>query len=100
MTQKSQIEYGNHFVSIKGHSVGWNVFDLGQIFGIFFALGLADQVSEYLLDAYHSHSVVPWWSGQLSVTETYLLTIVQIVHLYIWFFFSHGLSPNKIYFQN
>lgn len=35
-TKITKIEYGNHFVSIKGHSVGWNVFDLGQILGIFF----------------------------------------------------------------
>ena len=35
-TKITKIEYGNHFVSIKGHSVGRNVFDLGQILGIFF----------------------------------------------------------------
>lgn len=64
-TKITKIEYGNHFVSIKGHSVGWNVFDLGQILGIFFALGLADQVFEYLLHSYHSHSIVSWYSGQL-----------------------------------
>ena len=63
----TKIEYGNHFVSIKGHSVGWNVFDLGQILGFFFfALGLADQVFWILITySYHSHSYVSWYSGQL-----------------------------------
>lgn len=85
-TKITKIEYGNHFVSIKGHSVGWNVFDLGQILGIFFSL-LVQQIR--FLNTYYIHTIHTLLCRGIVVNSsvlTYLLIIVQIVHLFDFFY--------------
>lgn len=65
----------------------------------FFALGLEDQVFEYLLHSYHSHSYVSWYSGQL-VSINLPTNHCSNSTMYIYLIFLHGLSPTKICFQN